>query len=50
MEYNDKTVAYALLRIAVGVNFAGHGFVRPDDRARAYEAVAGFFRRHLSED
>jgi thiosulfate dehydrogenase [quinone] large subunit len=28
MKQTDKTLAYALLRTAVGVNFAGHGFIR----------------------
>ncbi|HEX3571328.1 MAG TPA: DoxX family protein [Acidobacteriaceae bacterium] len=28
MRFREKSLAYALLRIAVGVNFAGHGLVR----------------------
>ena len=28
-------------------DYAGHGFVRADDKARAYAAVAGFLQRHL---
>jgi dipeptidyl aminopeptidase/acylaminoacyl peptidase len=28
-------------------DYAGHGFVRPDDRARIYRAVADFLRKHL---
>jgi thiosulfate dehydrogenase [quinone] large subunit len=28
MRINDKSLAYALLRIAFGVNFAGHGLIR----------------------
>jgi thiosulfate dehydrogenase (quinone) large subunit len=28
MRFNDKSLAYALLRIAFGVNFAGHGLIR----------------------
>ncbi len=28
MTYSDKTLSYALLRIALGVNFAGHGIIR----------------------
>jgi thiosulfate dehydrogenase (quinone) large subunit len=28
MRFNDKSLAYALLRIALGVNFAGHGLIR----------------------
>jgi len=28
MRINDRSLAYALLRIALGVNFAGHGLIR----------------------
>lgn len=28
MELKDKSLAYTLLRVAIGVNFAGHGFIR----------------------
>ena len=28
MQATEKTLAYALLRIAIGVNFAGHGLIR----------------------
>jgi thiosulfate dehydrogenase [quinone] large subunit len=28
MRINDKSLAYALLRIALGINFAGHGLIR----------------------
>ena len=28
MKFSDKPLAYALLRIALGVNFAGHGLIR----------------------
>jgi len=28
-------------------DYAGHGFIRPDDRRRIYTAVAEFFRQHL---
>ena len=28
-------------------DYAGHGFIRPDDRSRIYTAVAEFFVRHL---
>ena len=28
-------------------DYAGHGFVRPDDRRRVFGAVAGFFARHV---
>jgi thiosulfate dehydrogenase [quinone] large subunit len=36
MRINDKSLAYALLRIAFGVNFAGHGLIR------IYNGVASF--------
>jgi len=36
MRVNDKSLAYALLRIALGVNFAGHGLIR------IYNGVAFF--------
>jgi dipeptidyl aminopeptidase/acylaminoacyl peptidase len=29
-------------------DYAGHGFIRPDDRARIYRAVADFFTTHLA--
>lgn len=28
MHAKDKALAFALLRVAIGVNFAGHGFIR----------------------
>jgi thiosulfate dehydrogenase [quinone] large subunit len=28
MSFNNKSLAYALLRISLGVNFAGHGLIR----------------------
>src|SRR5438309_1425958 len=28
MRIDDKSAAYALLRIALGINFAGHGLIR----------------------
>jgi dipeptidyl aminopeptidase/acylaminoacyl peptidase len=28
-------------------DYAGHGFVRPDDKRRIYAAVAEFFTAHL---
>ena len=31
----------------VWFDYAGHGFIRPADRCRAYAAVAGFFRKAL---
>jgi thiosulfate dehydrogenase [quinone] large subunit len=36
MRLNDKSLAYALLRIAFGVNFAGHGLIR------IYNGAGGF--------
>jgi thiosulfate dehydrogenase [quinone] large subunit len=36
MRINDKYLAYALLRIVFGVNFAGHGLIR------IYNGVASF--------
>ena len=29
-------------------DYAGHGFIRPDDRARIFRAVAEFFTAHLA--
>jgi len=37
----QKKVAYETF------DYAGHGFIRPDDRRRIYRAVAEFFREHL---
>jgi len=34
-------------RGCVRFDYAGHGFIRPDDRRRIYRAVAEFFARHL---
>jgi thiosulfate dehydrogenase (quinone) large subunit len=42
MRINDKSLAYALLRIALGVNFAGHGLIR------IYNGV-GFFAASTAE-
>ena len=36
MRANNKSIAYALLRIAFGINFAGHGLIR------IYNGVATF--------
>jgi thiosulfate dehydrogenase [quinone] large subunit len=36
MKINDKSLAYALLRIALGVNFAGHGLIRIYNGAAAF--------------
>jgi len=38
MKRNDKSLAYALLRIAFGVNFAGHGFIRIYNGVGAFAA------------
>jgi dipeptidyl aminopeptidase/acylaminoacyl peptidase len=37
----QKRVAYLTF------DYAGHGFIRPDDRRRIYAAVADFFAAHL---
>ena len=36
MRINHKPLAYALLRIALGVNFAGHGLIRIDKGVGAF--------------
>jgi thiosulfate dehydrogenase [quinone] large subunit len=36
MRINHKPLAYALLRIALGVNFAGHGLIRIDNGVGAF--------------
>ena len=38
MRYSDRNLAYGLLRIALGVNFAGHGFIRIYNGAGAFAA------------
>jgi thiosulfate dehydrogenase [quinone] large subunit len=38
MRIDDKQLAYALLRIAFGVNFAGHGLVRIHNGVGAFAA------------
>jgi len=37
----QKRVSY------VTFDYAGHGFIRPDDRRRIYRTVAEFFTAHL---
>jgi dipeptidyl aminopeptidase/acylaminoacyl peptidase len=37
----QKQVSY------ITFDYAGHGFIRPDDRRRIYRAVAEFFTAHL---
>ena len=39
MKFNDKALAYALLRVALGVNFAGHGFIRIYNGVGAFAAT-----------
>jgi dipeptidyl aminopeptidase/acylaminoacyl peptidase len=41
LEERQKKVTY------VTFDYAGHGFIRPDDRRRIYRAVANFFTAHL---
>ncbi len=36
MKLNNRQLAYALLRIALGVNFAGHGLIRIHNGAAAF--------------
>ncbi len=36
MRHSDKSLAYALLRIALGVNFAGHGLTRIHNGVAAF--------------
>lgn len=46
MRINDRSLAYALLRIALGINFAGHGLIR------IHNGVAAFARttaEHLAK-
>jgi thiosulfate dehydrogenase [quinone] large subunit len=42
---NDKSLAYALLRIALGVNFAGHGLIRIHNGVAAFATTTA---GHLS--
>jgi dipeptidyl aminopeptidase/acylaminoacyl peptidase len=41
LQERQKKVAYEAF------DYAGHGFIRPDDRRRIYRAVAEFFAAHL---
>ena len=41
MEQHQKKVRYERF------DYAGHGFIRPDDRRRVYREVADFFTAHL---
>jgi thiosulfate dehydrogenase [quinone] large subunit len=46
MSINDKSLAYVLLRIALGVNFAGHGLIRIHNGVAAFaQTTAG----HLAQ-
>jgi thiosulfate dehydrogenase [quinone] large subunit len=46
MKPTDKSLAYALLRIAVGINFAGHGFIRIFHGVGAFAATTA---EHLAK-
>jgi thiosulfate dehydrogenase [quinone] large subunit len=46
MRIDDKQLAYALLRIAFGVNFAGHGLVRIHNGVGAFAATTA---EHLAK-
>jgi thiosulfate dehydrogenase [quinone] large subunit len=46
MTIDDKSLAYALLRIAFGVNFAGHGLIRIYHGAGAFAATTA---EHLAK-
>ena len=39
MRLSDKTLAYALLRVALGVNFAGHGLTRIGNGVGAFAST-----------
>ena len=39
MQLSDKALAYALLRIALGVNFAGHGLIRIHNGVGAFAST-----------
>jgi dipeptidyl aminopeptidase/acylaminoacyl peptidase len=41
LQERQKKVAYETFE------YAGHGFIRPDDRRRIYRAVAEFFAANL---
>jgi thiosulfate dehydrogenase [quinone] large subunit len=36
MRINDRSLAYALLRLSLGINFAGHGLIRIHSGAAAF--------------
>ncbi|SNT02535.1 thiosulfate dehydrogenase [quinone] large subunit [Granulicella rosea] len=46
MKTSDKSLAYALLRLAFGVNFAGHGLVRIYNGVGAFAATTA---EHLAK-
>jgi thiosulfate dehydrogenase (quinone) large subunit len=46
MRINDKSLAYALLRIALGVNFAGHGLIRIYNGVGSFAALTA---EHLAK-
>ncbi len=43
---NDKSLAYALLRITLGINFAGHGLIRIHNGVGAFAATTA---EHLAK-
>ena len=46
MRINDKSLAYGLLRIAFGVNFAGHGLIRIYNGVNTFATVTA---EHLAK-
>jgi thiosulfate dehydrogenase [quinone] large subunit len=46
MRIDDKSLAYALLRISLGVNFAGHGLIRIYNGVGAFAATTA---EHLAK-
>jgi thiosulfate dehydrogenase [quinone] large subunit len=46
MKTDDKSLAYALLRIALGINFAGHGLIRIYNGAGTFAATTA---EHLAK-
>ena len=46
MRSNNKSLAYALLRITLGVNFTGHGLIRIHNGAAAFAQTTG---EHLAK-
>jgi thiosulfate dehydrogenase (quinone) large subunit len=46
MRINDKSLAYSLLRITLGINFAGHGLIRIHNGVGAFAATTA---EHLAK-